>query len=53
MKYRKFTWIGNKVNLEDMKELYQNKKITKKPITVQVSEAIKDYVDKLKNNKDK
>ncbi len=51
MKYKKYSWIGNKVKTEDMYELYMNKQKTKKPITVQVAEAVKDYVNKLKDNK--
>ena len=51
MKYRKYTWVGNKIEEEDMKQLYANKQKTKKKITVQVKEAVKDYVNKLKNDK--
>ncbi len=50
MKYKRYSWVGNRIEEEEMKQLYQNKLITKKPITVQVSEAIKDYLNKLKNN---
>lgn len=44
MSYRKYSWVGNKIDDEDMRELHELKKKTKTPITEMVAEAVKDYV---------
>ncbi len=46
MGYRKYTWIGNKIDDADMKKLYQIKQKTKKPITILIREAVKEYLEK-------
>lgn len=46
MKYRKYTWIGNRVSDEDMQRLYRIRQETWKRITEQVAEAVKDYIDR-------
>jgi hypothetical protein len=44
MSYPRYTWVGNKISEEDMAALYQRKKVTKKPITAMVAEAVSKYV---------
>ncbi len=46
MGYRKYAWIGNKIDDKDMNSLYQIKERTKRPITELVAEAVKEYVSK-------
>jgi len=46
MGYKKYSWIGNKIDDKDMSALYRIKKRTKRPITELVAEAVKDYLDK-------
>ncbi len=48
MGYKKYNWIGNKIDAKDMSSLYQIKKKTKKPITELVAEAVREYVIKAK-----
>lgn len=47
-KYRKYTWIGNRVEPEDMAKLHHISKSTKKPITILVRDAIAEYLEKEK-----
>ena len=42
----KYTWAANRISEEDMKKLYRLKKITGKPITLLVSEAVSEYLRK-------
>ncbi len=42
--YRKYTWAGNKIDDEDMRNLHELKKKTKTSITEMVAEAVKDYL---------
>jgi predicted DNA-binding protein len=40
----KYTWAANRITEEDMEKLYRLKKITGKPITLLVSEAVSNYL---------
>ena len=42
----KYTWAANRISEEDMKKLYRLKKITRKPITLLVAEAVSEYLRK-------
>ena len=42
--YRRYTWVGNRIDPETMARLYRIRKITGKPITIQVAEAVRRYV---------
>ncbi len=44
MSYRKYAWVGNKIDDGDMRELHELKIKTKIPITEMVAEAVKDYL---------
>jgi len=48
--YRRFTWIGNKLTDDDMKELYTLKLSTGKTITQLVAEAVRQYITREKNS---
>ncbi len=48
MGYRKYSWVGNRIEDNDMERLYNIKEKTKKPITEMVAEAIKEYLAKVK-----
>ena len=50
--YRRFTWVGNRISDDDMAVLYRRKVHTKQPITVQVAEAVRQYIARL-NKKEK
>jgi hypothetical protein len=50
MGYKKYSWIGNKIDDKDMSALYQIKKKTKRPITEMVADAVKEYVAKIKES---
>ena len=41
---RKYNWVGNKIDPEDMEKLHHMSKSVKKPITLLVREAVKDYL---------
>ncbi len=41
---KKYNWIGNRVDAEDMKKLHNLSKKCKKPITLLVKEAVKEYL---------
>jgi hypothetical protein len=43
-KYPKYTWVGNKLSKEQMSALYKIKQQDKKPITIQVAEAVSLYL---------
>lgn len=43
---KRYNWIGNRVDAEDMKKLHSLSKECKKPITMLVKEAIKEYLVK-------
>lgn len=45
--YPKYTWVGNRISVEDMAKLYQLKKVRGKPITLLVSEAVQAYLNQL------
>lgn len=49
--YRRFGWVGNRISDNDMAKLYRRKIKTKKPITVQVAEAVKQYLTTTKQGK--
>ncbi len=46
--YKRYNWVGNKINREDMTLMYQIKQEKGIPITQQVAEAVKEYVIKKK-----
>lgn len=46
MGYSKYGWATNQISEEDMARLYNLKKITKKPITTMISEAVKLYLSR-------
>ncbi len=41
---KRYNWIGNRVDAEDMSKLHNLSKSVKKPITLLVREAIKEYL---------
>ncbi len=41
---KKYNWIGNRVDAEDMSKMHDLSKKSKKPITLLVKEAIKEYL---------
>ena len=43
---KKYNWIGNKIDADDMSALYHLSKKCKKPITILVKEAIQEYLAK-------
>lgn len=45
MRYPKYTWVGNRIDDEDMRKLFQLKQITGKPITQLVAEAVSQFVE--------
>jgi hypothetical protein len=45
-RYQKYTWVGNRIPKSDMARLYRLKVRTKIPITLIVSQAIKEFLDK-------
>lgn len=45
-KYRKFTWVGNRIEPEDMAKLHHMSKQVKKPITILIRESVKEYLAK-------
>lgn len=47
---RKYNWIGNRVDAEDMTKLHNLSKECKKPITLLVKEAITEYLVKGEKN---
>lgn len=42
--YRRYNWVGNKINHDDMALMHQIKQEKGIPITKQVAEAVKEYV---------
>ncbi len=50
MGYKKYNWVGNRIDDADMKKLYQLKQKIKKPLTILVREAVKEYIE---NNEDR
>lgn len=47
MSYVQYAWTASKINPEDIKTMYLNRKKTKKFITTQVKEAVSLYCKKL------
>jgi hypothetical protein len=45
-KYRKFSWIGNRIDDSDMALLHHISKRIKKPITILIRESVKEYLAK-------
>jgi hypothetical protein len=43
-KYRRYTWVGNKITPEDMLKLHNLSKQVKKPITSLVRDAVSQYL---------
>jgi predicted DNA-binding protein len=43
---KKYNWIGNRVEPEDMAKLHHLSKKIKKPITILVREAVQEYLAK-------
>jgi predicted DNA-binding protein len=41
---KKYSWIGNRVDAEDMEKLHHLSKKVKKPITFLVRDAVKAYL---------
>ena len=52
MRYSKYNWVGNRISDDDMCLLYKRKQQTKKPITQQVAEAVKEYIAKKLESKE-
>lgn len=46
---KRYNWIGNRVDAEDMTKLHDLSKKCKKPITLLVKEAVKIYLAGEKN----
>lgn len=44
--YRKYTWVGNRISEQDMTRLHGLKEIRKRPITLLVAEAVRQFLDK-------
>lgn len=44
MALKKYNWVGNQITDDDMCLLHKRKQQTKKPITQQVAEAVKEYI---------
>ena len=44
--YPRYTWVGNRISSSDMTRLYLLKKKTKKTITLIVSQAVREFLDK-------
>jgi hypothetical protein len=44
--YRRYTWVGNRIDPGVMAKMYHIRKITGKPITVQVAEAVRIYAER-------
>jgi hypothetical protein len=44
--FRKFTWVGNQINEDDMSKLYQIKKAQRVPITKLVATAVKEFIER-------
>lgn len=49
--YRKFSWVGNQIDDEDMTKLYQMKKARRVPITKLVAIAIKEFIERTEQEK--
>ena len=41
---KKYNWVGNKIDPEDMTKLHDLSKKVKKPITMLIREAVKEYL---------
>lgn len=48
MGYKKYNWVGNRIDDNDMCILYDIKETEGIPITEQIFEAVKDYIAKKK-----
>lgn len=46
MGFKKYNWVGNKIDDNDMCIMHDIKEKDKKPITEQVAEAVKEYITK-------
>jgi hypothetical protein len=44
--YRRYTWVGNRIDPGVMAKMYHIRKTTGKPITVQVAEAVRIYAER-------
>jgi hypothetical protein len=44
--YPRYTWAGNRISKSDMAKLYNLKVKTKTPITLIVSQAVKEFLDR-------
>ena len=44
--YPRYTWVGNRISKSDMEKLYSLKVKTKTPITLIVSQAVKEFLDR-------
>ena len=42
--YPRFTWVGNRISKADMEKLHSLKVKTKTPITLIVSQAVKEFL---------
>lgn len=42
--YPRYTWVGNRISSEDMEAMYHIRRLTGKTITLQVAEAVQQYV---------
>lgn len=52
LSYPKYTWVGNRISNEDMERLYRLKQTIRKPITIMVAEAVREYVIKQSRQKE-
>lgn len=46
MGFKKYNWVGNRIDDNDMCLLHERKEKEGKPITEQVAEAVKEYITK-------
>ena len=44
--YPKYTWVGNRISKSDMARLFYLKQKIRTPITVLVSDAVKQFLDR-------
>lgn len=44
MGYKKYNWVGNRIDDNDMCILHERKEKERIPITEQIAEAVKEYV---------
>ena len=45
-RYPKYTWVGSRITVEDMTELYRMKNSEHVPITQLVAQAVREFIRK-------